>query len=330
MNHPKLPPELERYIFTLLAVADLASNALLLRVAHRVKQWVEPLLYRTIYRTPHMMPKFTDAVLREFLDSKPQKCHDVVRHVMFFDVASGISLPLLESCRSIENVWVERRVKKNMLALIGGLPKLQRLYCPFAAIDLIPKISFDSTVAQPFARLSHLEFNDTKIPGTQSDAQVAIIASLPALSHLALSGMAFHGLRMALRVLEQCPRLRVLAIIHWPIFDSSGPLYEVRGPRREVFEENLRLVCVFKRRDAHDWLAGTRNEPDFWEHADRLVALRQTRTDEARSYLILMADASASEIAADEALRAYDASLPPKIFRGVQTAYRRGRPVRRD
>ncbi|CAK5283685.1 unnamed protein product [Mycena citricolor] len=315
MDDPKLPPELEHDIFTLLAIADLASNARLLRVAHRVKQWVEPLLYRTIYRSPYMMIKFTNAVLHELLDSKPQKCRDVVRHVMFYDVADEISLPLLESCRSIENMWAGDRVGIDLLALIGGLPNLQRLYCPFAAIQLIPRLSFDSAVAQPFARLSHLELNDTKIPGAQTDAHIAIISSLPALSHLALSGLAFHGLRLALRVLQRCPRLRLLAIIHWPTFDSSGhPLYEVLGARREVYEQNLRLVCVFKRRDTHDWLAGTRNEPDFWEYADRLVALRQTRADEARSYLVLLPDASASDIAADEALlRAHLASFKYEI-----------------
>ncbi|KAJ7059732.1 hypothetical protein C8F01DRAFT_1145482, partial [Mycena amicta] len=48
MDGPRLPRELEREIFELAAEIHPSTVAVLLRVAHRVQEWTEPFLYRTI------------------------------------------------------------------------------------------------------------------------------------------------------------------------------------------------------------------------------------------------------------------------------------------
>ncbi|KAJ7478691.1 hypothetical protein B0H11DRAFT_1281445 [Mycena galericulata] len=59
---PKLPPELERYIFELGALADRRGIPSLLRVAHRVHVWLEPLLYNALVlnysQRRHLTPAF--------------------------------------------------------------------------------------------------------------------------------------------------------------------------------------------------------------------------------------------------------------------------------
>ncbi|KAF7310317.1 Peptidylprolyl isomerase [Mycena indigotica] len=45
---PRLPIDLERHIFMLAAAADPLSTYTLMQVAWRVKEWVEPVLYRSV------------------------------------------------------------------------------------------------------------------------------------------------------------------------------------------------------------------------------------------------------------------------------------------
>ncbi|KAJ6516533.1 hypothetical protein C8R47DRAFT_1063238 [Mycena vitilis] len=48
MQTQRLPAELERYVFEQVALSRTVAIPRLLRVAQRVKIWIEPLLYRTI------------------------------------------------------------------------------------------------------------------------------------------------------------------------------------------------------------------------------------------------------------------------------------------
>ncbi|KAJ6546090.1 hypothetical protein DFH09DRAFT_1367520 [Mycena vulgaris] len=79
MSAPRLPMELERYIFELVAHFHPEMTPSLLRVAHRVHLWIEPLLYTVLALTT---PARTEALL-EAVAAKPAPFLDAaVRRVL--------------------------------------------------------------------------------------------------------------------------------------------------------------------------------------------------------------------------------------------------------
>ncbi|KAJ7887124.1 hypothetical protein B0H14DRAFT_2696630 [Mycena olivaceomarginata] len=69
-NPPKLPPELECTIFEIAALARPKMIPSLILVAHRVKHWVEPLLYRVIMVVPRTRPSSSTCSNSPFSPSK--------------------------------------------------------------------------------------------------------------------------------------------------------------------------------------------------------------------------------------------------------------------
>ncbi|KAJ7741701.1 hypothetical protein B0H16DRAFT_1564897 [Mycena metata] len=79
MSSPVLPPELERIIFEMAALLRPTNIPNLMRTAWRVKNWVEPLLYRTVFIQPMLstsyhideFPQLTLQGLRQQSATKP-------------------------------------------------------------------------------------------------------------------------------------------------------------------------------------------------------------------------------------------------------------------
>ncbi|KAJ7443899.1 hypothetical protein B0H11DRAFT_452304 [Mycena galericulata] len=83
----QVPPELERQIFEISALSRPRAIPRLMLAAWRVKEWVEPLLYRTIVlkygpRADHY-PAFTVDILLTSIRSKPAFFRDAVRNLLF-------------------------------------------------------------------------------------------------------------------------------------------------------------------------------------------------------------------------------------------------------
>ncbi|KAF7288193.1 hypothetical protein HMN09_01418700 [Mycena chlorophos] len=118
---PALPPELELHIFSLAAFAHPKSVPTLALVAKRVREWTEPILYRTLFFPHH-------------------PC-----------------LPVPELPRYRLAVWSLERSLRTFLCcfLEHDLPNLTHLYCSLE--NLLNVSAIDFATYPLFASITHLE-----------------------------------------------------------------------------------------------------------------------------------------------------------------------------
>ncbi|KAJ7906692.1 hypothetical protein B0H13DRAFT_2662708 [Mycena leptocephala] len=89
---PRLPPELERNVFEIAALSRPTSIPHLMLIAWRVKDWVEPLLYRVILldsgavsKDMQGFPTLTPEILRRVIASRPPEfVQSVVKHLFLW------------------------------------------------------------------------------------------------------------------------------------------------------------------------------------------------------------------------------------------------------
>ncbi|KAJ7471599.1 hypothetical protein B0H11DRAFT_2282997 [Mycena galericulata] len=188
---PKIPPELERYIFELCALADRSGIPSLLRVAHRVHVWIEPLLYHALVLDYSQPCRLTPADSRDaaFLASH-------VKHLNLTGPMPHDQLcALLAACTGTTNLalWVPT-----------PLPDL----LPFLQALTLTRLSADTThlfggplrvnFAHPALRaLTHLDILAAGFDDWRLSAGLA--TGLPHLTHLAFRDKFHpHVLRGAL------------------------------------------------------------------------------------------------------------------------------------
>ncbi|KAJ7234916.1 hypothetical protein C8J57DRAFT_1531192 [Mycena rebaudengoi] len=102
---PAFPPELEQKIFEAAALAHPGMIPTFLRVAQRVRIWIEPFLYRVIWFDSEERVAAQTTALR----SKPPSFFKEVRH-LFFDGTNTRwreeGLSLLRLCTNVDNLVV--------------------------------------------------------------------------------------------------------------------------------------------------------------------------------------------------------------------------------
>ncbi|KAJ7863290.1 hypothetical protein B0H14DRAFT_3444159 [Mycena olivaceomarginata] len=150
-----LPVELEREIFETAALSDPRSILTLILVAHRVKVWIEPLLYRVVSHHPSSTPTFGTSALAstvspDELNAILTKCGNSIVNLGLFHR----TLPL-------------RRLSADLEPLFGG-----------CAIDMGHRV---------FSRLTHLDLFDINDYASPQDDWPARFAQLPALAHLSFN-----------------------------------------------------------------------------------------------------------------------------------------------
>ncbi|KAJ7673641.1 hypothetical protein DFH06DRAFT_1318784 [Mycena polygramma] len=102
---PRLPPELERLVFEFAALARWSEIPKLMLVAWRVKDWIEPLLYRVIFLTAQWTPLEAqlsgyptvpiDALLTAVSKKSDAFLDSAVHHIFFdFEYATKDQLPV--------------------------------------------------------------------------------------------------------------------------------------------------------------------------------------------------------------------------------------------
>ncbi|KAJ7699011.1 hypothetical protein B0H17DRAFT_317412 [Mycena rosella] len=122
---PSLPTELERAIFELAANTSPSTIPTLLRVAQRVRIWLEPLLYRVL-----VFDNFKSGLnLREAIEAKSAHFLSAVRHVNFVQgvITTSDAKSILESCPGIVNLGLPWDVADPSLLPLLGTMCLQRL-----------------------------------------------------------------------------------------------------------------------------------------------------------------------------------------------------------
>ncbi|KAJ7131418.1 hypothetical protein C8R44DRAFT_774807 [Mycena epipterygia] len=279
LSPPLLPLELEREIFGLAAHFWPLSIPTLILVAWRVKEWVEPLLYRTIaFHDGDSDGLKGRPTIREdgkafvaILKSKPASFfRDAVRHVLLAsktppDVAESV----LSVCSGIENLWIliyEDDIHGPLLPLLGHFP-LKQLYCDLQNVFGSAPIDFTHNL---FSQITHLEL--LGIP--DSDPQFwSGIALIPHLTHLAFNDLGF--LHMGPTLLCTCSSLQLLILLSlfkWHGFDDRI----AHHPQIEELAQDGRFVLTICSRYFEDWQMGAHTGIDYWSRAEDFVVKRRS------------------------------------------------------
>ncbi|KAJ7193133.1 hypothetical protein GGX14DRAFT_593208 [Mycena pura] len=283
-----LPQELERRIFELSATEFHESIRTLRLVAWRVNAWVEPLLYKAIYidyDEDYVNPGWSPDALTADLVRRPTLFRDAVRHVsMYIEVGEDhpAVLCFLATCTGIETLCVRKdsdTSNAQLLSQIQALESLTRLHIDLEdLLSRVPRTELDQAFDK-FARITHLELRE-HLP---DDGICSRLERLPRLTHVALKYESrARGLRFnCLRVLQTCPRLRVLAALEETRRTSqSEPGYRALDTPRNIDNDDPRFVIVrFARKSCDDpeaWLSAARGRevPEFWKCAEEALARR--------------------------------------------------------
>ncbi|KAJ7053578.1 hypothetical protein C8F01DRAFT_1235741 [Mycena amicta] len=272
-DEPRLPRELEREIFQTTALLHSSMIPPLLRVAHRVLIWVEPLLYRVLtIGAPSRVAKLNAA------SSKPPAfLARAVRCLVFdgprdFDYEAASST--LSLCSGVTALAVPRLAfaAHKLLPMIAAMP-IQRIAGFLSRLMRLTDASRPEEIAaHPVLRcLTHLDLFET-ISGTL----MALLPCLPRLTHL-----AFYYRQPLERMSEQvedilktCRTLHILAVLCYdrsdPIDDSAAQA--AMGEVPESLRDPRLVLCPY---DSELWYEGVLDGPNHWTIAEDFVARKR-------------------------------------------------------
>ncbi|KAJ7112714.1 hypothetical protein C8R44DRAFT_882466 [Mycena epipterygia] len=263
---PTLPLELERYIFEIAALARPKSIPDLMRVAWRVKHWLEPLLYRTLVVRHLAEPTdcFPSCDVATFMKiastQKMSFLRDSVRNLVVDFLSTEDTHAVLSACPSVENLHVITAGTSNLpftAPPLDAMP-LRHLYCGLKEFCTIT--SFEPFHHSSFHRITHLElFYGLEGPWTWSR-----LVELPQLTHLTHSTATV--IPACGQVLADLKSLRALIILDIPPADPSAEL--------DLLSEDPRFVMIQLDSYEQDWQEGILTGVDYWVRADEFIAKR--------------------------------------------------------
>ncbi|KAJ7436983.1 hypothetical protein B0H11DRAFT_635384 [Mycena galericulata] len=279
----RLPFELERAIFEMAALSRPVHIPKLMLVAWRVKNWVEPFLYRVIFLCDlhrlDSLPRFTLGVLLRAIDKMPPGFfHDSVRSLFLADAR------LLQGLDTQDH----RAAEKTILSACTGLTDfvttsrrflhesiLQNLPLKHLSLHLDAFFTDRADFSRPvFRHVTHLEIlGSVAQRGTDEWAGLAL---MPHLTHFAFND---YDACVALnRVLRTCDRLQCFVLIGSATYHFYDR--EHVTTRRSGIIEDERFVMVAQRNFFTDWQLGAVGRPTYWTFAERFIAAkREGRVD---------------------------------------------------
>ncbi|KAJ7017411.1 hypothetical protein C8F04DRAFT_1156516 [Mycena alexandri] len=273
-EHGLLPPELEREIFEFAALSRPVMIPKLMLVAWHVKEWVEPLLYRTIVFDDPIdgYPAFTIDVLLSAIRSKPAFFfHNAVRHISFQTggyISPADGMVVISACSGVENIVAYRDppLGDSQLPLKRLSTALRQMLDPFESAPLS-----QADFAHPLlSHLTHLELRSDFLRAADADEWTGL-ATLPQLTHLAFhSYITFPVFK---RILDTSSTLELLVLL-----TPYVPSWETEGGRDKEDESLLRDMrfVVMTCGDPHrDWQMGARGGKDHWKRAEEFTASRR-------------------------------------------------------
>ncbi|KAF7367202.1 hypothetical protein MSAN_00980500 [Mycena sanguinolenta] len=269
-SDPRLPPELERGIFEIAALARPAAIPVLMLVARRVRIWVEPLLYRVVFLKDVSMdniglPVFTAAALEQISHN--------LRHVkyLFIDDESIEVTDVEEwllACPGITNLYAQFGCTPTILPSISSFTDITHLTIDVRALS-------GTTVPLPlFLAVTHLELLDFTDEGDTVDRVCPNLSSMPCLTHMALN--MYLDTLLSHAALCANTQLRCIVFLSTMAPSDGSPLLD-----------DSRFVCIQEEvRYYTDWLNGAVFGEDYWSLADAFLAARHAGTISRSRYLI--------------------------------------------
>ncbi|KAJ6572438.1 hypothetical protein DFH09DRAFT_406927 [Mycena vulgaris] len=284
---PTLPFELERQIFELAALSRPALVPTLLRVAWRVKHWVEPLLYRTlVIDTVDRLDGIPSCSLDTFMHIRRNKSasfiRDSVRNLFIYLVSVERTRIIISACTGAENLWLiptghPDPIDSSTPRVAVDSMSLRHLYCDFEDFcGLI--ITFGSFAHPSFSHLTHLELFDGLHDEDDDPVHWTGLTALAHLTHLSFD--TYKVLALCPHLLTACKSLRALVLLRH------------RPPRKWLEEEFGRLAqdsrfVVMPLDDyAEDWQRGVLNGMDYWARADAFIAKKISGEINRRTFFL--------------------------------------------
>ncbi|KAJ6574383.1 hypothetical protein B0H19DRAFT_1371472 [Mycena capillaripes] len=273
--HPDLPTELERAIFEIAAQARPLSIARFMRVAQRVKVWLEPLLYRTIAICLHRdelqrldfgHPTFPSDRIHKSM----QFPGHLVRHLLLWDISVEDAGVMLSACRSIENLWIHDIVVGDgqLFSVIENLP-LTHLYCNISNL-FGPQRRIDCS-HRLFSKITHLSVFDSTLRNSITEKMPTELRLIPHLTHLSFWDEAF--VEICLLLLRGCKSLLVLVVLE-PALRRLAVMK--RNPDELELAKDPRFVAMGCRSESKDWTTGAHTGIDYWSRAEDFIAKRRS------------------------------------------------------
>ncbi|KAJ7065602.1 hypothetical protein C8F01DRAFT_749784 [Mycena amicta] len=263
-----LPPELERAIFEYTAEFYPYAIPRLIRVAHRVLVWIEPIAYRRIEANSSRRFSSFLAASR----SKPPEFF--AQHVRTIFIRNSFDDPLEDACAALALCTsVTRIAGAGPLACQGLLPVIAPMRLERIALFLthifpsIPTVDFGLPC---FQTLTHFDVFDYLQPASEEEALVyaAKLCTLPVLTHLSLNGtVPWSAVEMLLR---DCRCLEILVLL-WPYTDESG-----QERAAQVAFDDVRFVMTgYRIYEEAVW-----DPPNYWTQAEAFITdKRQGKID---------------------------------------------------
>jgi len=282
----RLPAELERTIFEISALSRPAMVPKLMLVAWRVKEWVEPLLYRVIFLSDmHLLdrfPRFTKDVLLRAIETKPAAFFHDVRCLFLGEPALSLrdrghrherERTILTACRGLTDLAATSELATHADTL--ARMRLQHLTLHLDGLFVPPKrVEFSHPI---FAHLTHLEVLGYESRRTQGEW--AGLALLPCLTHFAFNDVeACYELRP---VLQACEQLRCVVLHGGGTVDDE----EDEHIRKSGMAEDPRFVLVHQQNFFTDWQRGAAGLDTFWDVAENFIAVKREGIVGALAYV---------------------------------------------
>ncbi|KAJ6505218.1 hypothetical protein C8R45DRAFT_972038 [Mycena sanguinolenta] len=272
-----LPPELEREIFEATATIFPALIPTLLRVCQRVHVWIEPLLYRVLRISKTGM---NSAKILSLVDSKTLVLQTGVRHLYIptyhNDGSIALYKNLLATCSRCINLSIDGPVDREFL---GFLDKMRPRMLAFTVPEMFLAPDLRGFTHRLFVSVTHLDIYHGDEPELNWEHWSGL-ASLPALTHLALSHPISRGILS--RVVAECRRLSVIVV---PMF-SWEQESAVDFASNLGFSDARVVVMVLSKAYDVDWELGARGGDDFWVRAETFINLKRAGQIEAGCYLL--------------------------------------------
>ncbi|KAJ7869073.1 hypothetical protein B0H13DRAFT_2063463, partial [Mycena leptocephala] len=264
-----------------LAAQTPSSIPAILRVAQRVHEWLEPLVYNVLNFDTCAAPTILESIKTKtaaFLMS-------AVRHVsvsLYEDIGDMTVRDLenlLRLCPGITDLCISGDITMTVL-----LPALAEMHIQRLSVDLGLLFGNDADAdvdeganakrvdleppPPPFAAVTYLDILDShefENDTAEGMEWLLNLSALPVLTHLSLSGTPPNP-----AILKSCSRLRVL-IFAFPVGDKVGACAYV-----EVIEtvKDARLVLEVDTDRYSDWEVGARGGEDIWVKAEKFVDLK--------------------------------------------------------
>ncbi|KAJ7187808.1 hypothetical protein C8R46DRAFT_1052638 [Mycena filopes] len=274
---PRLPLDIERRIFELVAFSKPIDAPPLLRVAWRVKHWIEPLLYRILIVTPtgerwDGIPSIRATTLLNRIGSKPAAFFaSSVRYLCLLNPGLGAMDSfavdaILRACTGVTTLssgHIRGPAQLDALATLDGLHTLT------AHLDWISWKDVRPSLEHPaFRNITHLEL-------PPDHAYLTDHLTMPRLTHL-----AFHDdsiLAVLPVLLGDYPQLQ--CVVFLARMGMAGMLRT-----QEYFKPLLsddRCVAVELGEEGtttRSLIRGAAVGDDYWRRADRLIAARRAKT----------------------------------------------------